>query len=119
MYADNVKLYRRIDCAEDCVALQSDVDRLSEWSRLWRLSLNPANSKSISFALRTSPFIHSYQIDGHHLERCAKIRDLGVGVHTSRLKVNLRPTRRPDDRQSNQNAPFGYAKRLNADVSLP
>ena len=78
MYADDVKLYRRIECDEDCVALQSDLDRLSEWSRRWRLSLNPGKCKSISFTLRTSPFVHSYQIDGHHLERCAEIRDLGV-----------------------------------------
>ena len=33
---------------------------------------------SISFTLRTSPILSSYILDGHVLERCDRIRDLGV-----------------------------------------
>ena len=78
MYADDVKLYRRIESRADSTALQSDLDRLCDWSRTWRLNLNPAKCKSISFTLRTSPIVHPYKLDGHHLERCDQIRDLGV-----------------------------------------
>ena len=78
MYADDVKLYRRIGSSADCATLQSDLDRPRDWSRTWRLCLNPAKCKSISFTLRTSPNAHSYKIDDLHLERCDQIRDLGV-----------------------------------------
>ena len=58
--------------------LQADLDRLSQWSITWRLRLNPSKCKSISFSLRTSPIPSSYNLNGHQLERCVRIRDLGV-----------------------------------------
>ena len=36
----------------------------------------------ISFTLRTSPIVSSYSLDGHELERCDRIRDLGVLLDT-------------------------------------
>ena len=42
------------------------------------MKLNPAKCKVITFTLRKSPFISSYILDCHRLERCERIRDLGV-----------------------------------------
>ena len=79
MYADDVKLYHRIENQSDCSSLQADLDRLCGWSRTWRLKLNPAKCKSISFTLRTTPFVHPYTLDGHQLKKkCEQMRDLGV-----------------------------------------
>ena len=77
-YADDVKIFHRIRNQEDTVSLQADLDRLSAWSKIWRLKLNPAKCKTISFTLRKSPVRCTYILDGHQLERCEQIRDLGV-----------------------------------------
>ena len=77
-YADDVKIFHQIQCPADAHSLQADLDRLNEWSKTWRLKLNPAKCKSITFTLRTSPIIVPYVLDGHQLERCSHISDLGV-----------------------------------------
>ena len=78
MYADDVKLYHRIQSQSDVDDLQADLDRLLQWSNTWRLILNPAKCKFISFTLRTCPIESTYTLNGHSLERCDQIRDLGV-----------------------------------------
>ena len=77
-YADDFKIFNRIKNHDDIDSLQADLDRLGEWSKFWRLKLNPAKCKVITFTLRKSPFISPYTLDCHRLERCEQIRDLGV-----------------------------------------
>ena len=48
------------------------------WTKTWRLNLNAAKCKTISFTLRTSPVVHTYTIEGQGLEMCDQVRDLGV-----------------------------------------
>lgn len=82
LYADDVKIYRKVENQADCDALQADLNRLSDWSKNWRLKLNPAKCKTMSFTLRASPVVHRYTLDGHTLEKCQQIRDLGVVLDT-------------------------------------
>ena len=77
-YADDVKIFNRINSPADAYSLQADLDRLSLWSKTWCLDLNPAKCKAITFTLRSSPHLVSYVLDGHQLERCVSVRDLGV-----------------------------------------
>ena len=77
-YADDVKIFHRIQNHGDTLSLQADLDRLCEWSKTWHLKLNPAKCKTISFTLRTAPVQCTYELDGHQLERCQRMRDLGV-----------------------------------------
>ena len=81
-YADDVKIFNRINSPADARPLQADLDRLSLWSKTWRLQLNPAKCKVITFTLRSSPHIASYMLDGHQLERCVRVRDLGIILDT-------------------------------------
>ena len=81
-YADDVKIFHRIKSPEDIHSLQADLNRLSLWSKTWLLKLNPAKCRSITFTLRTSPHHAVYSLDGHQLERCVKVRDLGVILDT-------------------------------------
>ena len=78
MYADDVKLYHRVKSAADADALQADLNRLAEWSHIWRLKLNPSKCHTISFTLRKSPVVHNYSLNGTALERRNETRDLGV-----------------------------------------
>ena len=77
-YADDVKIFHRIEFPSDVDSLQADLSRLSKWSKTWHLKLNPAKCRTITFTLRTSPIASRYVLDGHQLERCTSIRDLGV-----------------------------------------
>lgn len=78
MYADDMKIFRQICTSDDAVALQTDFDKLSVWSTTWKLKLNPAKCKMITFTLRTKPVTFHYVIHGVTLERVSVIRDLGV-----------------------------------------
>ena len=78
LYADDVKLFHRIESDEDAATLQADLDRLCDWSKAWKLKLNPSKCQTITFSLRTSPIRSVYNLDGHELVRCQEARDLGV-----------------------------------------
>ena len=45
MFADDTKLWARISRQEDGEALQRDLRKLEEWSKMWLLSFNPEKCK--------------------------------------------------------------------------
>ena len=63
-YADDVKIFHRIGSAADVDSLQADLNRLCDWSKIWRLKLNPAKCRTITFTLRSSPIVSRYVLDG-------------------------------------------------------
>ena len=40
LFADDTKIYRAIQCRKDHLQLQSDIDKLLEWSNMWQLKFN-------------------------------------------------------------------------------
>ena len=73
-----MKLLRRIRSPDDALSLQTDLDNLSAWSTVWKLKLNPAKCKVITFTLRKKPVLTSYSISNITLDRVSEMRDLGV-----------------------------------------
>ena len=49
LYADDMKLFRRIECREDCFALQRDLDAVAEWSENNKLLLNVKKCEEITY----------------------------------------------------------------------
>ena len=82
MYADDLKIFHRVSSCGHAGELQSDLDRLADWSRTWRLKLNPAKCSTITFSLKKCPIASVYVLDGTELTRCVEIRDLGVILDT-------------------------------------
>ena len=78
MYADDVKLFRKITSPADARLLQDDLDRLTAWSFRWGLTLNPSKCKSLTMTLRREPVRTNYSIGTSALELVEEIRDLGV-----------------------------------------
>ena len=78
MFADDVKLYSRIDTTADTVFLQQQLANLCCWSAKWRLNLNPSKCKVLTITLRRAPILSMYAIGGEQLERVTVMRDLGV-----------------------------------------
>ena len=78
MFADDVKMYRRIDSMVDVRHLQVQLDRLVCWSERWGLKLNPAKCKVLTLTLRRNLVIGTYKIGDVALERVQVMRDLGI-----------------------------------------
>ena len=78
MYADDVKIFRKISSPSDCYELQRDLDRLTAWSASWGLTLNPSKCRSFTATLRRAPVQITYNIGGTVLEHVDEVRDLGV-----------------------------------------
>ena len=77
LYADDAKLYLKIDCIKDCDALQGDLSAINEWCSKWGIILNTDKCHVITFTLKKNPIIYEYKIDVP-LSRTDNIKDLGV-----------------------------------------
>ena len=78
MFADDVKLYGRVDSVTDVNFIQAQLDNLCEWSDRWMLKLNPDKCKVLTLTLRRNPVVGVYAIKGVALERVQVMRDLGI-----------------------------------------
>ena len=48
LYADDTKIWRTIDCEQDCIELQNDIDCLVNWSVRNCMSFHPQKCKILS-----------------------------------------------------------------------
>lgn len=71
----------------DCLCLQSDLDKLSEWCRVNRLMLNVQKCSVISFTRSPFKVNFDYYICGKLLKRVESVKDLGV-IFDSKLSFN-------------------------------
>ena len=74
MFADNAKVYREINKPDDHVALQSDLDRMNEWSQIWQLPFNETKCKCMHFGSHNPNF--TYAMNNHFLESTNEEKDL-------------------------------------------
>lgn len=78
LYADDCKLFRSIESAEDIILLQSDLDRLCTWCNSNFMSLNSKKCFVMSFNRSGSILDNNYKIDNDGLEKKTSFCDLGV-----------------------------------------
>ena len=81
LFADDTKLYSKINTVEDCKALQNDVAKMQEWSRQWLLKFHPAKCKVMRLGTGHPDFTYTMQDDnGSQIElgQAAFEKDLGV-----------------------------------------
>lgn len=79
IYADDLKIRAEINATEDCIKLQSNIDRLFSYAKINGLSLNIAKCSFVSYTLkRTTQIIHDYKINGEIIKKEASFKDLGV-----------------------------------------
>ena len=85
IYADDTKLFRAVHNVQDCVLLQSDLNRVSMWASDWQLSLNEAKTRLLRIGKREKKFV--YNINGVEVERVNSMKDLGIIIQDD-LKFN-------------------------------
>jgi hypothetical protein len=82
MFADDIKLYRKIENFSDCIALQNDLNNLVSWFNKIGLQFNVAKCHSMSFLRHRSSINHIYLINGTSLIPVYIKKDLGVIFNT-------------------------------------
>lgn len=83
LFADDLKIYRKIKDSVDCVALQNDLQSLNEWCKVNRMQVNVKKTKVISFYRSEGTTIHQYTLESTVIDRVTSIRDLGIIVDKS------------------------------------
>lgn len=78
LYADDTKVYRTIKTEYDCMLLQQDLDRLTNYYIRNRISVNVLKCNHISFTRRVNPINYTYKLNGTDIVTVDKVRDLGV-----------------------------------------
>lgn len=78
LYADDLKIFRKISSIADCTLLQADVTRLFNWCNENGLELNINKCKIMRFFRKKQRIIFDYKIDTEHLENLQTVKDLGV-----------------------------------------
>lgn len=78
MYADDKKIFLKINKVSDCETLQAELNALYNYYSDNMITVNIKKCQCISFTRRTIPILYSYNFNGVLLERVSTIRDLGV-----------------------------------------
>ena len=79
LYADDVKIFKRISSFADCLDLQRDLVSFTEWCCKWRLNLNISKCFCMNFSLKRSlNIVFNYSLDDHVLLCLSETKDLGV-----------------------------------------
>jgi hypothetical protein len=73
-----MKLFLPVSGFQDCLKIQLDLNKMSEWCDRNLLLLNVGKCKTITFARSRSPVKFSYMLGGTVLDRVSSINYLGV-----------------------------------------
>jgi len=67
MFADDLKLFRKIDSLAGCVTLQEELNSIFLWFNSIDLKFNTDKYKPMSFTRCCSPIIYSCSINNTHM----------------------------------------------------
>ena len=85
LYADDMKVWRKIRSAEDQHILQTDITTLHAWSLRNKIKFHPSKCKVLRCTLKKDPLLNTYNMAGTSLEITVNEKDLGVIVHPKLL----------------------------------
>ena len=80
MFADDAKILRRVRNEEDCVALNQDLERVSEWSRKWEMAFNTKKCSVLEFGKSNRRVSGNYLLNNERIMKRTEEKDLGVTV---------------------------------------
>ena len=81
LFADDTKVYRRVNSDQDRDVLQADIDAMETWATIWQLPFNRKKCKLMHLGSTNQAF--RYQMAGAELATVKKEKDLGVYVDTT------------------------------------
>ena len=78
-FADDTKLGNRINSEKDYQLLQSDLNKIVDWSKKWQMKFNADKCKVIHFGSRNNEY--NYVLDDSVIKVVSEEKDLGVLVN--------------------------------------
>ena len=80
LYADDVLLYSYIHSKSDCIALQQDLDKLTEWAHTWLMEFNIKKCEHLRITNKRNPIIYSYHLEKSIISEVPHTKYLGVTI---------------------------------------
>ena len=87
LYADDMKVWRKINSPQDQAALQADITNLHQWSLRNKMKFHPSKCKVLRSTLKTNPLLTQYTMADTVLAVTENERDLGI-IMNPRLLFN-------------------------------
>ena len=82
LFADDAKIFNQTLSREDALTVQSDLNSLEDWSRIWLLNFNCDKCHVLRLGkLDSIRYTHRYTIYQSELEHVFEERDLGVTIN--------------------------------------
>ena len=106
LFADDTLLYGLVHNSDDAISLQSDLDKLVEWAKLWQMAFNPLKCYVLRVCRTKCPFIHPYTMLGHTLQAVDHYPYLRVS-----LSENLNWKQHIQNITNKANLTLGFVKR--------
>ena len=110
-FADDTKLFKKIDSTSDAISLQSDLNRLENWSASSGLVFNQDKCKCHRVTRKKNPIKHEYKINSKSLIVTEKEKDLGIWITDT-----LHWSYHTHDRRTNANKILGFLRRAAMEI---
>ena len=78
LFADDAKLYSRVDTPSDIAKLQKDINACLEWANQWGMEFHPDKCKVIHFGHKNTQ--NTYNLGSDKLTSVKEAKDLGIKV---------------------------------------
>ena len=80
LYVDDSKMFRVIDCDEDLIYFQEDLEKLHHWSERNQMDFNTKECKIMRITRKRLqvPFTNSVHMNDTVLEEVKEFKDLGI-----------------------------------------
>ena len=78
LFADDVKIMRRIKVEEDCSLLQEDLRKIYEWSQMWEMEFNAKKCKILEMGRSDKRTTGNYNIGPELIPKTKEKKDLGI-----------------------------------------
>lgn len=80
LYADDLKIFRRINCNDDMDILQRDINTLHSWCQQNKLNLNKTKCVALCLSRLAKPAPAIYHLNEYQLSEVPSVKDLGIIV---------------------------------------
>lgn len=114
IYADDMKIYRKITSMSDSISLQEDMNRFSTWCTSNCLKLNVGKCAMMTFSRKKTPIQFNYKLNNETVPIVESFRDLGIY-----LDQNLNFKLHYNYIINKSNSMLGFIKRWSKEFSDP
>ena len=81
LYADDTKIFKCIMNKNDALCLQSDIDKLENWARVWLMNFHPGKCHTLTLGkFENIQHAHQYKICNQNIEHVDVEKDIGVQI---------------------------------------